>query len=259
MDFFYYALISLFGLLIGSFVNAWEWRTRMRKPIVIARSECTHCGKGILWHDNIPIFSYLFLRGKCRHCQESISIQYPIVEAMSLVLHFISAWIHLGSGWTASSAWLVTRDSLAIVVLLFVFVYDLKYREIEPKIVLGFATVFALMNLFIFHKSILSIMIGMVVAGGFFGLQYVVSRGRWIGGGDIWLGVMMGALLGWPASLVALFIAYVGGAVVSLIMMLARRQKLLDETPFGTYLAVATLVTVWFGQGIIQWYMGMMK
>jgi len=259
MDILYYGLISLFGLLVGSFVNAWEWRTRMRKPIVFARSECTKCGRGIMWHDNIPVFSYLFLRGKCRHCRERISIQYPIVEAISFILHLISALVHLGHSFTVSSAWLVVRDSLAIVVLLFVFVYDLKYREIEPKIVLGFAAIFGLANVYIFHLNVIQIVIGMVVVGGFFGLQYAISRGRWIGGGDIWLGIMMGALLGWPASLVALFLAYVGGAVFSLAMIIARKQKFLDETPFGTYLSVATLVALWWGQNIIKWYFGLMN
>jgi prepilin signal peptidase PulO-like enzyme (type II secretory pathway) len=152
---------------------------------------------------------------------------------------------------------LLIRDWLAAAVCVAVFVFDARYFLIPRALVLPTALVALLLGL-VGGVGIVSSLIAIVIAFGFFGLQFLMSRGRWIGFGDVVYGVFMGAVLGFPKVIVGLFLAYLAGAVYAVIMMATRKMKLKTEVPFGTFLASATVVTMIFGDSILNWYLGLL-
>lgn len=246
----------VFGTIVGSFINAVEYRLYRREPIAkkrggrFARSQCPHCGRQLKALELVPILSYAVLLGRCRTCHAPISPQYPLVEAATGVLFVLSFWL-FGFSLAAVAA------SLFCAVLVFLFVYDVKY-QLVPDVVTVPAIVVALpLQWWIFDYSFQSLLIGAAVGGGFFALQYVVSRGRWVGGGDIRMGVLMGVLLGMTGILVALFLAYVVGAVVALGLLATKRLTLQSKMPFGPFLAAATVVTFLYGSELVDWYLSL--
>ncbi|MBU0660856.1 prepilin peptidase [Patescibacteria group bacterium] len=247
-------MISLFfivGLLFGSFLNAWMWRVRTKKSIVFARSMCPKCTTQLACFDNIPLFSFLYLKGKCRTCKKAISLTYPLVElALGLLFVFVY-W------WHGTLSLVLFRDLCIVFFLLFIFVYDLRYQEIRDRASTIPAILLGLVTLIYGWHSLSSLLIAVVIGAGFFLLQFVVSKGKWIGGGDIRLGFFMGVILGWPNILLALVLAYIGGAAVSVVLLMMKKKELASETPFGTYLALATFVTMFWGEQILNWYLGM--
>lgn len=148
------------------------------------------------------------------------------------------------------------RDWYAVAVLTVVFVFDLRYMIIPRSVTLPATIILAVASVLL-GTSPLQLAVGLVVGAGFFQLQHLVSRGKWIGGGDIHLGALMGALLGWPQILVALFLAYVTGAIVGVVMLAGKRVAWKGQMPFGTFLSAATVVTMLWGSSILEWYLRM--
>jgi len=137
--------------------------------------------------------------------------------------------------------------------LLIIFVYDLRYYLILDQVIIPAVIIAFGANLFLGY-SIWSMLLAALVGGGFFWLQFIISRGRWIGGGDIRLGVLMGILLAWPQILTALFIAYILGSAISIFLLLRQRRDWGDKVPFGTFLTLATLLTMLYHGQLINWY-----
>lgn len=249
----------LFGTLLGSFFAALICRLRAGISIVKGRSKCTHCNTQLSWYHNIPIVSFAFLRGKCASCKENISWRYPVVEFLFGLLIGFVFWFYQS---TLFASPLFYRDVVVICVLGFIFLYDFFYQEIWY-----FSTWYVAGALFIFHivisftlpitsvPSIYSMLIGGLIAGGFFALQFLVSKGRWIGQGDIGLGVLIGVLLGWQGTLAALFLAYVVGALIGVILLVTKHKEVGSEIAFGTFLSFATIVILFYGESLIRWYL----
>ncbi|MFH1947462.1 MAG: prepilin peptidase [Candidatus Magasanikbacteria bacterium] len=256
MILFYYIITFTLGLCFGSFLNALVWRTWENICIANDRSMCPHCHRCLVWYENIPVLSYIFLGGKCKTCRRGITIQYPLVEFfMGLAFVFV-VMIRAKGDFLLTPE--IVRDWFLAFNLGFIFLYDLKHKEI-----LDFSTVPTIIIFIFFAPAIgwhswQSMGLGFLIGGGVFMAQYLMSRGKWIGGGDIRLGVLMGVVLGFPNILLALLLAYVGGAVFSLILIGLKKQDMKGETPFGTYLALATFVTMLWGEGIIGWYVGLL-
>ncbi len=246
-------IIAIFttGLIFGSFLNAWIWRTREKKSILKGRSVCPTCKKALHWYENIPIFSFFYQKGRCRGCKVAISWQYPLVELGAGLLFAFVAWFHAGN------LELIMRDAFIIFFLMFVFVYDLRYQEIWDRMTIHPAAILAAATVWFGWLSIPSMLVGALVGMGFFLAQYVVSKGRWIGGGDIRLGLFMGIILGWPLILVALFLAYVGGAIFVIPFLIMGKKQFASKIPFGTYLSVATVVAMFWGEKLVDWYIGL--
>jgi prepilin signal peptidase PulO-like enzyme (type II secretory pathway) len=215
----------------------------------------------LLSWENIPLFSYLFLGGKCRTCHKKIPLHYTMVElctALALLLIFNYHVNSLGNK-DLFSEWHVLRDVFFLTILIVTFVYDYLYEEVLVRMTVMGIVIGFLINLFALHYSGWSMLLGMIIAAGFFLLQYLISRGRWIGGGDIWIGAMMGVWLGWQRVLVALFLAYILGAIVGVILLLTKKKHLGSALPFGVFLAVATFITIYYGNPILQWYLQMLR
>jgi len=249
MVFLYCTIVLVFGLVLGSFLNVCVLRTKEGKTFIKGRSHCPKCGQLIKWQDNLPILSFIFLKAKCRSCQQKISWQYPLVELAVGVL-FVLVFL-----FERNSSWLLLRDLAVTWLLVFIFVYDLKYQEIWDQVTLIPAGVLFIISTFVsVFPSVSSMSIGVLIGSGFFLLQYLVSRGRWIGGGDVRLGVLMGVVLGWPNTLVALIISYILGALIGLFLLWKKKKELQDKMAFGTFLSLATFIIMMWGDVIVSWY-----
>lgn len=256
-ELFVYIIVALLGLIIGSYLNSWIWRVRNNLWRWGGRSKCIHCSRELSWYENIPLASFLVLGGKCKTCKQKIPLDYFLVELSTpLVLIFVT-YLHLN--YLQLNPWHYFRDIFFSVILICIFVYDYKYMEIRSGVVYG-GTLFALaINLLILQSSIFNLSLGILIGFTFFLAQYVFSKGRWIGGGDVRLGLMMGALLGWPGILIALFVSYVGGTIVALPLLILKKKGMNSQIPFGTFLSVGTLVALLWGATIVSWYQNLVR
>jgi prepilin signal peptidase PulO-like enzyme (type II secretory pathway) len=240
------ALIFLFGLFFGSFLNVVINRLHTGEQFLKGRSHCPHCRHDLSSADLIPVISYLTLRGQCRYCHKHISPQYPLVEfATGIALAIAAAAL----GWGVPFLF----AALATLFLVVLFVFDLKHHLILDVVSYPFA-VLALIAGFLFGHTYLDILIGGVIGGGFFLAQILFSRGRWVGGGDAKLGIGMGFLLGWDGVLLALFLAYISGAIIGSILLLSRKATPRSAIPFGTFLTLATYIAMLWADPILLFY-----
>jgi len=250
----------ILGTIVGSFLNVVVERTKHKKSFLLNRSACPMCGHILNVWDLIPLFSYIFLNGKCRYCQKKISWQYFVMELVTGVIFgliYLSVeTIHELSLPDIHNILLLFFYLIIASFLIIIFVYDLKYYLILDKIVVP-GMVVALIGNFLLGRNWLDLLLGAVIGSGIFLLQYTISRGKWVGGGDIRLGLFMGLILGWKLVLVALFISYLFGATIGVGLILLKRKKMQDTLPFATFLSVATLITMLCGSSILTWYINL--
>jgi len=248
----FFFIIFLFGLAIGSFLNVVICRLETKESILVSRSYCPKCKKSLKWFELIPIFSFLIQKGKCRYCGKKISIQYPLVELVTGLL-FILIFNQFFPNYLNLIYYLIIFS-----LLLVIFVYDLKHYIIPDKIVYPaiiiagiFNFQFSIFNEFsIFKLSILSAL----GASGFFLSLVLISKGKWMGLGDVKLAFLMGLILGWPNIFIALFLSFAFGAIIGLILIAFKKKGLKSEIPFGPFLISSTLMTMFYSQNLINWY-----
>ncbi len=251
-----YSLFFVIGCIFGSFIMSLVWRIYTKQFSCTARSVCTKCAIGISWYHNIPIMSFLLLRGACNTCKKPISSYYIMTEIVAGLLLVFLAFFHDVSHTGVTL--LFVRDAIILLLLLFIFIYDARYMQIITGATIIPASVLFLVSLYFGWHTWQSMVLAALVGGGFFLIQYLISKGKWIGGGDIRLGVFMGVTLGWPNILCALFLAYISGALIGVLCIIFRKKQLASEIAFGTYLAVATAITLFWGEQIIQWYISLL-
>ncbi|MFH1433707.1 MAG: prepilin peptidase [Candidatus Uhrbacteria bacterium] len=254
-------LVFVIGLTLGSFINAVIFRTHINKPVT-GRSKCMCCDEIIKPYDLIPLLSFMLLKHRCRSCKSLISWQYPLVE-LTAGLMLLFMFLRYSFGWwlpvefvADNMTWFFVRDSIFVMFLLIIFVYDARYSLILDRFTLP-VFVFALVINIILGMPIWSLLVGAISIGGFFYLQHVLSKGKWIGGGDIRMGLVMGAMLGLVNGLAALFVAYVFGALIGFTLIILGKAKLHTQIPFGTFLAVATVLMLIFGDVAVGWYLSL--
>ena len=185
MDYSFVVLSALMGLLIGSFLNCLIWRL-YKNETISGRSYCPKCSNMIAWYDNIPLFSFLILRGRCRHCHKKISWQYPLVEFATSLLFALAFLKNISS---PDLGILLARDWLIIASLMIVFVYDLRWQLVPMLIVWPVTGVVFILNLLL-GFSWQSIVLSGLLGAAFFLIQYIVTKKRGLGEGDIWLGLL---------------------------------------------------------------------
>ena len=239
-------ILILASICVGSFFNALVWRIGHNESITQGRSKCPHCQRQIAWYDLVPVLNFVWLCGKCRRCHQSISWQYPLVE-LGTVLVLVWLYLHFG---LSNQFWVA---ALATLFLIPIFLTDLRYRIIPDRIVVPGIVIITAMQIW-FGADVINIFIAMVVGAGFFLWQYILSRGRWIGAGDIGLGALMGVILGWPHILIAFALAYLSGAAVGITMMFFKQKTSAFQLPFAPFLVSATFITFIFGQAIQQFF-----
>ena len=246
-----YITITLLGLMVGSFLNAVIYRLKSGDSIVKERSKCPSCKQKLGPIDLVPVFSFLYLKGKCRFCKVGISWQYPIIEIVTTAL-FVIGYYYFGLTGELIAFWVLTCFMIVI------FTYDLKHYLILDKVTVPGIIIALLFALFIYQLTFWQIFLGAIIGGGIFWLQYALSKGKWVGGGDIRLGLMMGIFLGWEKLLVALFLAYIIGAIVAIALILGGKKGMKSQLPFGTFLAASAVITLLFGDQIINWYLSLL-
>lgn len=248
--------IFLFGLAIGSFLNVLIDRLPRGESVSKGRSHCEKCKKILKWHDLIPVLSFIFLKGKCRYCRTSLSFYYPAVELTTGIL-FAAVFSFVGGGninfITIINFITVIYYLLITSSLIVIFFADLKYGIIPDKVVLP-AIGAALGYLFLSSQlSTLSYFLSAFGACLFFLFLFLVTRGRGMGFGDVKFAFLMGLILGFPNIIIALYIAFLTGAVLGCILILWGKKKLIGESiPFGPFLVFGTGAALFFGADILK-------
>lgn len=268
-------IITSLGLVLGSFINAWVWRLskqideegepkkltakqKKQLSIVTARSMCPNCKHELAVLDLVPVFSWLLLRGKCRYCKKPISKQYPTVELATAVLFGLSSYF-----WVFNYSWQYVAFATwitSLVGLVALAVYDLKYMILPDRIMfimygvagVGLVVQFALGRPL---SDVKSVALSILICGGIFWLLYQVSKGKWIGGGDVKLGFLLGLLIATPMlSFLMLFLASFIATLVAVPLLIGKKIKRNAHIPFGPFLIVSTIITVLYGQYLLDWY-----
>ncbi len=250
-----YSLFALvFGMVVGSFLNVCICRLPKHESIVSPPSHCPVCSYQICWYDNIPLLSYLFLRGKCRGCGTSISLQYPLVELLNGVLTLL---LFLRFGPTLVCAVLFMFCS-ALVVITFI---DIEHQIIPDEISLPGIVAGFILSFFIPGHGWLNSLLGILLGGGSLLLVASVYQrltGKdGMGGGDIKLLAMMGAFLGWKAVPFIIFASSLIGSIIGVSIMLLQKKDSKLAIPFGPYLAFAAVLYIFYGRILIRWYLGL--
>ena len=254
-DEFILIFVFLLGLAIGSFLNCVIYRFTPHHKFgggLRGRSFCPHCKHKLSWEDLIPILSFVFLRGHCRYCRQKISPQYPLMELATGLL-FTMTFCYFGFGLELL-LWL-----FILTCLIAIFVYDLKYYIIPDSVVFSamaaafFLRIVDFENLDFFSMS--NFGFGVLVAPVFFLVIILVSRGRWMGLGDVKLALLMVLTLGWPNILVAMFLAFLIGAIIGLGLIWGGKKTAKSEVPFGPFLVTGTVIALFWGEAIIDWYL----
>ncbi len=254
VSFFLIALATILGLCIGSALNVWLWRSEHHELAGRTRSACPSCHTTLRWFELIPLVSFIVQHGRCRTCSTAIPYWYPVTEALGAAAGGLSMWFGLAEQYSPVALFVGFIFALLLVAIA---LYDALYHLIPLILVAGGGTL-ALLQAFILDSSPLSILIGAGGAASFFLLQYLLSRGRWIGSGDIYLGLMLGAWLGSPRIVLALWLAYVLGAIYGIYLKLRQGAANNTPVPFGTFLCLGTFIA-WIGGGaIIDAYLSLM-
>lgn len=256
----YIIFVFLLGLIAGSFFNCLSYRIFNKEDFVVKRSHCPKCKHTLRVLDLIPLFSYLFLFGKCRYCQKKISWQYFLSE---LITGLIFVLVFLFS----PSLIVFFFNILMVSFFAIIFICDLNYLLIPDAVIFpAIATAFLANigfdilngnNIFSFNSFFIRGSLGGAIAGLFFSLIVLISREKWMGKGDIFLGLMIGFFLGFPKIIPALFLAFFIGATVSLVLVSLKKKGLKSEVPFGPFLMAGTLISLFWGEYLISWYMGL--
>lgn len=242
-------LFALLGLAFGSFGNVLILRIR-KAEVLSGRSACPHCRTPIAWYDLVPVLSFVLLRGRCRTCESRISFQYPLVETGSVLL-FVAA-MSLASGDPVRAFGI----AFALYFLFLACVYDGMYQQI-PDLFTALFSVAALIDVVMSNADVVSHVEGALVPLLWFGLQWVVSRGRAVGSGDILLGSAIGLWLGLFNAGVMLVLSYMIGAIVVVFLLLVKKiPKKRERIAFGPFMGIATILTL-LGAGDL--YLSLLK
>lgn len=271
--------VFIFGLIFGSFLNAWEYRIESKMSLG-GRSTCPKCKKKIAWHDNIPLVSWIILRGKCRHCRKPISKQYPAVELITAVI-FVLLWFYSGPG-IALSTWLdgIYNPSVAgqvsnqfpiielisfllltayFFLLVLVALYDAKTKYVLSKyayIAAGLGLTYTLLQLDTMPTlvAIYPYFLAILIPTGLFWGMAHFSKERFMGKGDAEIALAIGCTLGWPQIIPAYYLAFIVGAAYGISVLARRKGNLKSEVPFGPFLIAGALFGFVYGAQIFDWY-----
>ncbi|MBI2113014.1 MAG: prepilin peptidase [Candidatus Wildermuthbacteria bacterium] len=255
------AFVFLLGLCVGSFLNAFVYRLAKEESAFKGRSYCPKCKHQLSSLDLVPVLSFLFLLGKCRYCKKPISLQYPIVEFSTGVL-FTALFLLLSP--QNMLEYISFAFSLFIASgLIAIFAYDLKHFLIPDVVlfpIMG-AAGFLLVQKSIEQGTIDPLRLGLfsaLGAAGFFLALFLVSKGAWMGFGDVKFAFFMGLFLSWPSILPALFVAFFLGAVIGIALILLKKKQWKSQVPFGPFLIFGTFSAIFFGKQLVDYYSGLL-
>ena len=249
MTIIYMFLFFLYGLIFGSFFNVVGLRIPKKESIVRPPSHCTVCDRRLTIKDLVPVFSYVFLKGKCRGCGTKIHWVYPVME---LVTGLLFAFAYYQLGFTLELAVALLFISLLVIIT----VSDIAYMLIPDKILVFFLIPLIVLRVFVPLSPWWDSIIGAFVGFGVLFLIAVVSKGG-MGGGDIKLFFVIGLVLGWIPTLLTLFLASIIGTVVGIISLRRTKQGRKTPIPFGPSIAIAAIISYFYGEMLVDWYVNL--
>ncbi len=244
--------VTLLGLFLGSFMNVCIYRLPRGLSPVRPRSGCPKCGHMLSWYENVPILSYLALRGRCRKCRTRISPMYPIVEFITGAAFFA------GYAWYGPSALLIMR-LIFVWAMICLFIIDFE-NQILPNVITLPGIVIGLLGNLVDGPGWVNSLVGIAAGGGSLWLiaeiYYRVRHEEGLGMGDVKMLAMIGAFLGWKLVILTLVISSFLGSIVGVFVLVARKESLKYAMPFGTFLAIGALISSVAGDAILNWYLG---
>jgi leader peptidase (prepilin peptidase)/N-methyltransferase len=256
-----YIIIFIFGSVIGSFLNVCIYRMPQGLSVVSPSSRCTSCGKPIRFYDNIPVLSYILLKGKCRYCKTGLSVRYPIIEFLNAALYVL-----LLNRYGHDSPWVLLVYFIFISSLIVIFFIDLDHQIIPNSITLPGIPLAVILGSTILPDPFIRVdllgykasIIGFVAGGGFFYLVAILGKAILkkdaMGGGDIKMMAMIGGLLGWKGVILTTFLGSLFGSIIGVSLILLKGREWGSRIPFGPYLALGALISLFWGQDIFMWY-----
>ncbi len=242
----------IFGAMVGSFLNVCIFRLPNKESIIWPGSHCPHCKTPIKFYDNIPLISYLVLRGKCRQCHGSISLQYPLVEGITALSSLL-----LIMRFGLSLSYLIYFAFVAALIV--ITVIDLYHQIIPDVISLPGIGVGLLASLIISQITFSNSLLGILVGGG--SLFLIATVYQWLfkregmGGGDVKLLAMIGAFLGWKAVILTIFLGSLIGSITGIILMVSKGKDFKYAIPFGPFLSLGAVIALFYQNEIIFWYL----
>jgi len=246
-------ILFIFGLFVGSFVNVVIDRIGKGETFVKGRSHCEFCKRDLKWFDLIPLLSFVFLKGKCRYCGKKLSYQYPLMEIVTGIL-FLFSFTYALSLFPFESVNFILVLLFSIVIscsLLSVFMIDLKYGIIPDNIII-FSSIVTFAYLLYFGNFLQNFLTA-IGSAAFFLLLMLITKGKGMGMGDVKFAFLIGLLLGFPLVAISVYLAFLTGAIVSIILILAGLKKFKKDTiPFGPFLAACTLLSFFIGNKILE-------
>ena len=249
--------------MVGSFISVLSYRLHHgQKGILKGRSKCTNCETELAARDLIPLLSYLALRGKCRHCDKEISYMYPLIEIICgflfVLLFYKFPFLDEFLNFDLNYFLLYLLWGFYTFILAFTFFHDLHYLRVADSLLVPAILIGLVASISPYTTHIMDSLLGMLIAIGFFGGQVYLSKGRWLGGGDIRIGAFMGVILGWKMVILAIVLAYVIGSIASIFVIIKKKKFYGLKVPFAPFLVAGTLCAFYFGEAILRWYLGLM-
>lgn len=255
-------MLGVFGASFGSFAGATAWRLHKKRDFIKDRSECEHCHHKLSALELIPIVSWVFLRGRCRHCKHPIGYVSILIEVFTAAAYVVS-YVYWPFGFeTLLSTILFGIWLVMLVMMAILFVYDLRWKLL-PNVVLFPLLLLGVVSFVLRHSLLetplaqwpLELMMALLPVAGLYGILYMVSNHRWVGMGDVKLGIFMGLVLSWEQAIVALILANLLGSLIVIGPLLQGKLKKDAHVPFGPLLIVATVVALLWGGLIIGSYL----
>ena len=247
-----YLVAAVFGLCFGSFLNVVIYRLPLGQSLNTPPSRCRKCGYSLRWFDNVPVLSWVLLRGRCRKCGVAVSWQYPLVELITAALFVLVVWMTpLGP--------LVATRLLFVCILIVLFGIDLEHQILPNVITLPGIVIGVLLSLIAppgWKDALIGAALGAGILYAIAGAYYLWRREEGMGMGDVKMLAMIGAFLGWKAVLVTLVLASFAGALIGVLLMAAERGTMKFALPFGTFLALGAVVAMFVGEPLVAWYAG---
>jgi len=257
MDTFILIMIFVLGLCLGSFVNMLVYRTAVKYGLINPpsprlrkgenRSFCDFCGKQLHWYENIPVVSWVLQKGKSKCCHKNLSLLYPIVELVTGIL-FVIYWL-VGAQLIAPLQLVI--GFLIIVLLVFLTVFDFKYM-ILPDFAVIILIVISFFGIVFDEPNIIPYLISAAIGSGFLLFLYLITKKRGIGFGDVKLAIFMGLFLGWPKIILAMYIAFITGAIVGVIGIFLKKINKKSQIAFGPFLILGTIIAWLWGKQILS-------
>lgn len=249
-----YILVAILGLCVGSFLNVVIYRIPNNMNLAYPASHCPKCQEKIKWYDNIPVLSYIFLGGKCRHCKEKITVRYLLVEVLNALLWLLSAYVF----WKESAVYSIVIMLVSSVLICITFI-DIEHLIIYDRFQIMLLILAIIAIFFDKRVNLDSKLIGFIFGALFFMIMHVgakvVLKKDGLGGGDVKLAAICGLLLGFDRGFVAIIIASVMGSVVLLIVNRIRKDKKSQEYPFAPFIVLGVMISLYIGQYICEWYL----